>query len=194
METGGVNVQSERSRWFQHKKEEVRDEIQQWTNGTHQDFIKQCQSIDNEKANKMSLVEQYRDLQIQNINNQFQATKKQLEDEADKEKSEIRHNMINALIDKQHRLDEEQNDDGSTTYEAVSTRKLRRRNTARYFEDSVTQPLTLFNYKKRLPALNFTLRDDEIIEDLGIITKASHSYNRASLGLRDKQSRTVKYL
>lgn len=49
--------------------------------GTHPQFCEECKALDNQKNEKMAAAEQWRQYQLQNINNMFEAERQQAEEE-----------------------------------------------------------------------------------------------------------------
>lgn len=49
--------------------------------GTHPQFCEQCKDLDTLKSEKIAAAEQWRQYQLQNINNMFEADRQQAEDE-----------------------------------------------------------------------------------------------------------------
>jgi len=141
-------------------------------NGTHQGFLKKCKELDEIREHKTWAAEKWREYQLQNIENIFLAEKKQAEDEYKADKKALREKMMNTAMEKRKKLLEEKNTMNLTDFSDGTERMMTRTTRSkRGSKDSKEQP----NYKRRLnpPHINYTLRENEIGEDIGLIQKAA---------------------
>jgi len=111
----------------------------------------------------------------------FEAEKRQAEDEFKAEKEDLKRRLLNEIIEKQRKLEEEKNsislEEGSETRNNF-TRKLRRRQ----YEPTPSSSTTNQLRKKHTPQINYTLKESEILDDLYSIRRglAAHRGNGKS--------------
>lgn len=155
-----------KEKFFKDKISQLKREIDSINHDTHPTFREKCRELEEIKSEKIWNAEQWKQYQLQNINNVFEAEKKQAEEEYNIEKQQLREKMINAIYDKQKKLTEEKMTmnltDASDT--RTNTRTLRKRGGV-----STQQQQNSFKKKLNPPHITYTLRDFEILEDLSII-------------------------
>jgi len=157
-----------KEKFFKDKIAALKREIDSIKNGTHPIFCEKCRELEQARDDKVSAAEQWKQYQLQNVNNVFDAERRQAEEELMAEKRQIREGMVQALIDKKKKLTEEKMTmnltDPSDT--RTNTRTLRRRG------GTNSQQPQQNNFKKKLnpPQINYTLLTSEIQEDLHMIS------------------------
>jgi len=135
-------------------------------------FLKKCKELDDIKEHKTWAAEKWREYQLQNIENIFLAEKKQAEDEYKADKKTLREKMMNTAMEKRKKLLEEKSTMNLTDFSDGNERMMTRTTRSkRGNKDAKEQP----SYKRRLnpPHINYTLKENEIAEDIGLIQKAS---------------------
>jgi len=170
-----------KEKFFKDKISQLKREIDSINHDTHPTFREKCRELEDIKSDKIWNAEQWKQYQLQNINNVFEAERRQAEEEYSAEKQQLKEKMINAIYDKQKKLTEEKMTMNLTdaSDSRTNTRTLRKRG-------GVSTQQQQNNFKKKLnhintaPNINYTLRDFEILEDLSIIvnTKPTRSGGR----------------
>jgi len=151
---------------FKDKIAQLKKEAEAIKNGTHPQFCDQCKELEDAKNDKVAAAEQWRQYQLQNINNMFEVEKQQAEEEFATEKRLLKDRLLNTILEKKKKITEDKMTMNITdTTDARSTRQLRRRG-----GQPPPQPTTV---KKKItpPSINYTLKDTEIQEDLNAIFK-----------------------
>jgi Sin3 histone deacetylase corepressor complex component SDS3 len=162
-----------KEKFFKDKIVQLKREIESIKNGTHPQFCEKCRELEEVKTDRILAAEQWKQYQLQNINNMFEAERKQAEEEYKSEKRQLRERMINAIVDKKKKLTEEKMTMNLTdsTDARMNTRTLRKRGV-----DKTQQN----NFKRKLnpPHINYTLRESEIMEDLNLILNTTVKTSR----------------
>jgi len=124
------------------------------------------------KEEKIWAANKSREYQLQNINNIFEAEKKQAEDEYDLEKQQLREQMIVTLQEKQKKLEEEKNTMNLT--DGNDSRSMPRNLRRRGKETTTTIKEPAYNRSSKLnpPRIVYLLKETEIQEDLMLISKS----------------------
>jgi len=158
-----------KEKFFTEKIEALKKEYEMIKNGTHQGFIKKCKELEESREHKIWAAEKWREYQLENIENIFQAEKKQCEDEYKTDKKNLREKMMAITLEKRKKLMDEKNTMNLTDGTERVTRALRKRGISKDSKDQAA-------YKRRLnpPHINYILKDTEIHEDLSLIQKASN--------------------
>ncbi|PRP82638.1 suppressor of defective silencing 3-like [Planoprotostelium fungivorum] len=161
-----------KERFFADKIESLKKELDTLKNGTHQGFLKKCQELEEQQRQRLWAAERWRDYQIENINSIFAAEKQQGEDEYDNEKKSLQEKMINTVQEKKKKLLDEK-----TTAEEknVNARTSQRKRNGKELKDGGS-----IKRKLNPPHILYTLREDEIKEDLAIIHKGHPYKNKAA--------------
>jgi len=154
-----------KEKFLKDKIGQLKKEVDAIKNGTHPQFCEQCKELDDIKNERITAAEQWRQYQLQNINNMFEAERLQADEECTTEKRLLKERLINAIQDKKKKITEDKAPASlpDTTETRTNTRQLRRR--------GAPPPPPPTQTKKKLtpPSINYTLKDSEIQEDLNAI-------------------------
>jgi len=154
-----------RDKLFEEKLQALKKEYEQVQKDGHPEQLKKIQELEQQKISKITSSDLWKQYQLNNINSMYEAEKRQAEDEFKSEKEELKRRLLNEIIDKQRKLEEEKSsmslEDGSET-RSNFTRKLRRR----AYEPTPTAASANQLRKKHTPQINYTLKESEIMEDL----------------------------
>jgi len=163
-----------KEKFFKDKISQLKREIESINHDTHPTFREKCRELEEIKTDKIWNAEQWKQYQLQNINNVFEAERRQAEEEYSAEKQQLKEKMINAICEKQKKLTEEKMTMNLTdaTDTRTNTRTLRKRGGV-----STQQQQNSFKKKLNPPHINYTLRDSEILEDLSIIVNTKPTRN-----------------
>jgi len=157
-----------KEKFFKEKIASLKREIDSINNGTHPGFCEKCKELEQVRDDKIYAAEQWRSYQLQNINNAFDAEKRQADEEYKAERQQMRERMIQTLLDKRKKLSDDKVAMGVPDADIrTTTRTLRRRG-------GPPQQSQQSNFKKKLnsnlaPQINYTLQNSEIQEDLNQI-------------------------
>jgi breast cancer metastasis-suppressor 1-like protein len=121
-----------KEKFYADKISHLKTEIDKISEGKHDKYQQKMKDLDKRKEEKVWAAEQWKQYQLMNINNVFEAEKKMAEDEFQSEKDQLKEKMVVALQDKQKKLEEEKNNlnltDGLVDMRsAPAARSLRRR-------------------------------------------------------------------
>jgi len=182
MERIEKEFQDIKEKFYREKIEQIRKEMEAINQGNHEKLIAKLREAELKKEEKIWAAEQWRQYQLMSIDNMFSGDKQQAEDELDEEKQFIREKMLQALQDRQKKLEEDKNtmslqDGADIRAQALPSRNLR--STKKGKENT-----TVVNHraKKLTPAhINYVLRENEINEDLTAIQKALFSRDRLKM-------------
>jgi len=171
-----------KEKFFGDKLEGLDKELEQIENGTHQAFLRKLEELEELKKSKIWQAEEARKCQLLNIENVFSADLKQADDEFISDKNNLKKSMMAITEDKQNKLASEKNTLNLTIPERITRSTAQRESKRKRSTLSKDQS----NGKRRLnPShINYSLRDNEIMEDLKLIQKASSNqpslYGKAS--------------
>ena len=135
-------------------------------------FLKKTSEIKELKEQKLWAAEKWKELQMVNLGHLFESEVIQAEEEFKIDKKGLREKMLTNAIDKKRKLIEEKNtinlSEGAA--ERIMTRTLRSNKRSK---DNTN------NYKRRVnpPHIIYTLKDQEIMEDLNNILVLNNSNN-----------------
>eukprot|EP00026_Physarum_polycephalum_P014131 Phypoly_transcript_14608.p1 GENE.Phypoly_transcript_14608~~Phypoly_transcript_14608.p1 ORF type:complete len:275 (+),score=56.87 Phypoly_transcript_14608:100-924(+) len=155
-----------KEKFFKDKIGQLKKEVDAIKNGTHPQFCEQCKELDDIKIERIAAAEQWKQYQLQNINNMFEAERLQAEEECTTEKRLLKDRLINTILDKKKKISEDKMTMNITdpTDTRTNTRQLRRRGAP-----PPPPPVTQTKKKLTPPSINYTLKDTEIQEDLNAI-------------------------
>jgi len=151
------------------------EELQLVKEGRHERFVDKVRDLEEKKRDRQHSVDHWKQMQLQNILNEYEAEKKQVEDDFKGDKTLLRDKMIYAIEDRLKRLHEEKlalnladGNDFRTT-----TRNLRKRGGK---ENATVPQLFSAPAKKKIPqSLQISsillLKEQEIMDDLAAIQK-----------------------
>src|SRR5690348_4028736 len=112
--SGGQNIERAekefnalKEKYFGDKIKELDREYDSLQNMTHQGLMLKVTELDELKSYRVHLAKQTRELQIQNIENEYQAEKKQAEDEHQTEMKLLRERMMADTMEKWKKLEAE---------------------------------------------------------------------------------------
>jgi Sin3 histone deacetylase corepressor complex component SDS3 len=104
----------------------IKREIEMIKNGTHANYLETVKQLEDKKAQRIWLAEQWRAYQLQCINIAFESEKKQADDEYQNEKRDCKERLMKTTLLKRQQLEEEKNAISLVDPEVrVSTRMLR---------------------------------------------------------------------
>ena len=145
------------------------------------------------KIQKMWAAQKGKEYQLKNIDNVFEAERKQAVDEFVADKEALREKMMNSCVDKWKKLAEEKNTLNLTVDLDRTSRSSTRRKRS---TNSIMSPNSKeqANGKKRLapPQINYMLKETEIVEDLALIQKATSNHPTNYGKYHGKQSSSIK--
>ncbi|KJE91950.1 hypothetical protein CAOG_02996 [Capsaspora owczarzaki ATCC 30864] len=165
-----------RDRLYQEKLGQLNKELELLNSDEHPDFQKQAAMLERKKTDRLTTIELYRKLQLENIQHQHAFEKREIENEYQTKRGEIRDDILGSLQDKRKKLEEDKNAmDLASELEtrAMATRKLRRR------VEAVKEPGVTQIEKKRKnatatgPPIVHLLDDGEINDDLNAIRRVT---------------------
>lgn len=155
-----------KEKFFRDQMESLKAECEAIKLGSHEKFLEKVKELEEKKSEKVWAAQQWREYQLANINNMFDAEKRQCEEEYKLEKRQLRDRMLHTIEDKIKKLEDEKNTmsliDGG---DSRITRTLRRRKEPAARESQQT------GQKRKLnpPHISYTLKESEILEDLAVI-------------------------
>lgn len=161
-----------KEKFFAEKIDGLEKEYENIKNGIHQGFIKKCKELEAEKEHKVWAAQKWREYQLKNIENVFEAEKRQAEDEFKHEQKFLKEKMMEIALEKKKKLEEDRstmNLMGDVTDK--SAKRALRPKRSKEQKDAQT-------YKRRLnpPHINYSLKESEISEDLILIQKTSANH------------------
>jgi len=160
-----------KEKFFNDKIEALKKEYEMIKNGTHQVFIKKSKELEEIRDHKIWAAEKWKEFQLQNIENIFQAEKSQAEDEFLSDQKALSEKMVNSILEKKKKLIDEKN----TLTISDGPEKIIRRTRPKRGKDKENKDQS--NYRRRLnpPHISYTLKESEISEDLNLIIKQAPS-------------------
>eukprot|EP00029_Vermamoeba_vermiformis_P008427 TRINITY_DN3946_c0_g1_i1.p1 TRINITY_DN3946_c0_g1~~TRINITY_DN3946_c0_g1_i1.p1 ORF type:complete len:266 (-),score=52.03 TRINITY_DN3946_c0_g1_i1:74-871(-) len=87
----------------------IKREIEMIKNGTHTTYLETVKQLDDKKAQRIWLADQWRAYQLQCINIAFESEKKQADDEYQNEKRDCKERLMKSTLLKRQQLEEEKN-------------------------------------------------------------------------------------
>jgi len=168
--------QDVKEKFYREKVEHIRKEIELISAGTHEKLLQKLKECDQKREEKLWAAEQWRQYQLMSIEHTCSADKKQAEEEYEADKVLVKEKMIQALQDRQKKLEDEKNTmsltDGSNAADnRVQLQPPRNLRSTKKGKENVT----VLNHraKKLNPShINYMLKESEISEDIAVIQKA----------------------
>jgi len=175
MEKIEKEFQDLKEKFYQEKVEALRKEIDTIQAGSHDKLLQKLRELEYKRDEKLWAARQWREYQLQAIETAFNAEKKQAEDEYESDKQTLKERMIQALNERQRKLEEEKNTlsltDGATDIRNAvpSSRNLRSQKKGKENFTAVV------NQRRKLAPshISYTLKESEIQEDLAAIQKSA---------------------
>jgi len=167
-----------KEKFFSDQIESLSFERDRIRDGKHERYIEKAKELEEKKNEKLWAAQQWREYQLQNINQVFESEKRQAEDDFKGERSQLKERMVVAIEDKVKKLEEEKVTlnltDGSDT--RIMTRTLRRRgkDTASTLGSTFSSSSSQTTKKRsNPPSINYllVLKESEILDDLAAIQK-----------------------
>jgi len=181
MEKIEKEFQDLKEKFYREKIEQINKELEGIQSGSHEKLLLKLKEAEQKKEEKIWAAEQWRQYQLTNIEHMFVSDKQQAEEELQMEKEIIKERMIQALQDRQRKLEDDKFTmslhDGGTDIRGAANPSRNLRSTKKGKENAA-----LLNHraKKLNPShINYTLKETEIGEDLALIQKALISRDRA---------------
>jgi hypothetical protein len=155
--------------------------------------LRKSEELEELKIQKVWAAQKGKEYQLKNIDNVYEAERKQAVDEFVADKEALREKMMNSCVDKWKKLTEEKNTLNLTVDLDRTSRSSSRRKRS---TNSIMSPNAKdqANGKKRLapPQINYMLKETEIVEDLALIQKATSNHPNNYGKYHGKQSSSIK--
>ena len=171
---------------YEDKVTALRREMLALKYGQLREFKAQLRELEKMKQEKMAAADQWRQYQLSNINAAFDAERKSADDEYRTEKENIREKMLNLLLERQRKLEEEMNQFSLKELEYADaravTRKLRRR-----AADGTTVGPAGPSVRRRLniPTVVYQLKEAEATDDIETLIQRCSDQGGKRRGKRD---------
>ncbi|KAM9331296.1 sin3 histone deacetylase corepressor complex component SDS3 isoform 1-T1 [Gastrophryne carolinensis] len=154
---------------YQDKLTSLKRQLQQLQEGTLQEYQKRLKKLDQQYKERLRNAELFLQLETEQVERNYIKEKKAAVKEFEDKKVELKENLIAELEEKKKMIENEkltmELTGDSMEVKPIMTRKLRRRP-----NDPVPIP---DKRRKPAPDLNYLLTDEQIMEDLRLLNKAS---------------------
>ncbi|KNC54201.1 uncharacterized protein AMSG_09990 [Thecamonas trahens ATCC 50062] len=153
-------------------------EIALLEDGSHDGFVAECAKHKSDRDEKVKLAEAWRNLQMENINNVYQAEVAEAETLFSSYQASLRKRMIDVVAEKRKRVEEERALHLGQSIKSSSARTLRKRGSKAADAAETATPLPGGGSTSLAPAprisggTSFALQEQEILEDLYLIQKS----------------------
>lgn len=160
---------------YQDKLAHLKKQLQQLQDGTLPEYIKKRRKIDQQFKERMRINESWREFEIEIVDRDYIIEQKIAAEDFEEKKIDLKEHLITDYEEKKRNIENERSSidlmggfllSDSMEVKPITTRKLRRRP-----NDPI--PLPEKRRKASPTQLNFFLTDEDIMEDLRIISKVS---------------------
>eukprot|EP00002_Diphylleia_rotans_P025578 TRINITY_DN5059_c0_g2_i1.p1 TRINITY_DN5059_c0_g2~~TRINITY_DN5059_c0_g2_i1.p1 ORF type:complete len:659 (+),score=155.94 TRINITY_DN5059_c0_g2_i1:58-2034(+) len=155
---------------FNEKITGLLKEIESIHEEMHPDYVEQAAKAEALRKCKVISCERLRDYQIENVRNHFLAEKVFFDTEFEQEKKNLKERFIIMLQDKQRKFEEERNAMMFSQDSRSIHRSLRRRT-----QETVPAQTHTVRRRHTQPAVVYSIKDSEQLEDMALIQKVSLS-------------------
>eukprot|EP00128_Syssomonas_multiformis_P005625 Colp12_sorted_trinity150504_noHs@20755 len=171
-----------KDRLYQDQLSAISREIEQIKSGAHTELLQQIELLEQRRNDRIRIAELYRKYQLENINNQISSEKKEAENEYQMRKEEVADMLLQSVLDKKRKIEEDRNNNDLTTDFVIETRTQGVKRNLRNRKGEPAQPEKRRKVQAVVgPSLVYALKESEVLEDIALIRKGKPLFTKRSV-------------
>mmetsp|Transcript_10662 Transcript_10662/g.17459 ORF Transcript_10662/g.17459 Transcript_10662/m.17459 type:complete len:321 (+) Transcript_10662:128-1090(+) len=118
----------------------LKQEIETINNGSHQEYQKQCKTLERQRDDKISAADHHRQYVIRTASSLFESEKKQAEEELEAERQNTKQRLLSGVQDRMKKIEDEKHAHAQLLEELNDNRSAMHRKLRKRTVDKILQP------------------------------------------------------